>query len=152
MRINIIAVGKIKENYFVDAIGEYQKRISRFADFKIIEVCEAPQNKSVKEQQIIESKSLIEKATGYVIALDPKGKKLSSENLAELFQNKCTEGKSEFSLLIGGSHGLSDEVKEKVDYKISFSDLTFPHQLFRVMLSEQVYRALTIINNVPYHK
>lgn len=152
MKINIIAVGKIKESYLEDAINEYKKRISRFADFKVIEVQEAPQSKSAKEQQIIESKALYDKATGFIIALDPKGKKLSSEGLAEFVSTKCTEGKSEYSFLIGGSYGLSDEIKDKVDYKLSFSDLTFPHQLFRAMLSEQIYRMLTIINNVPYHK
>lgn len=152
MRINIIAVGKIKESYFTDAVAEYAKRISRFADFKVTEVAEAPQNKSVEEQKVIESHNLMEKAQGLIIALDPNGKKISSEGMAELIQSKCVEGRSEFSFLIGGSHGLSDEIKKAADIKISFSDLTFPHQLFRVMLAEQLYRALTIINNVPYHK
>ncbi|MCQ2409096.1 MAG: 23S rRNA (pseudouridine(1915)-N(3))-methyltransferase RlmH [Clostridia bacterium] len=152
MKINIVAVGKIKESYYTDAVNEYSKRISRFADFRVIEVAEAPQNKSIDEQKVIESHNLAEKAQGYIIALDPQGKKISSEGMADLIKSKCVEGKSEFSFLIGGSHGLSDEIKKTADLKISFSDLTFPHQLFRVMLSEQLYRALTIINNVPYHK
>lgn len=152
MKINIIAVGKIKDSYYVEAIQEYAKRISRFADFKIIEVPESPQGKSEKEQQIIESKSLLEKAQGFVIALDPKGSQFTSEDFAQFVKNKCVDGVSEFSFLIGGSYGLSDEIKKKSNMLFSFSKQTFPHQLFRVMLSEQIYRTLTIINGVPYHK
>ena len=152
MKINIVAVGKIKENYFVDACKEYLKRLSRFDVVSIIEVPEAPQSKSIDEQCKIEGESILSKARGYIIAMDIEGKKLSSNDLAKLLDTKKTEGVSEISFVIGGSNGLSQEVKDKVDMKISFSDMTFPHQLFRVMLLEQIYRAETILNHIPYHK
>ncbi len=152
MRINIIAVGKIKEKYFVDACNEYLKRLSRFDVVSIIEVPEAPQGKSIEEQNKIEGESILNKARGYIIAMDIEGKKLSSQDLAKLLDTKKSEGISEISFIIGGSNGLSQDVKNKVDLKISFSDMTFPHQLFRVMLLEQIYRAETILNHIPYHK
>ena len=151
MKINIVAVGKIKENYFVDACKEYLKRLSRFDVVSIIEVPEAPQGKSIDEQCKIEGESILSKARGYIIAMDIEGKKLSSNDLAKLLDTKKTDGVSEISFVIGGSNGLSQEVKDKVDMKISFSDMTFPHQLFRVMLLEQIYRAETILNHIPYH-
>ena len=152
MRINIIAVGKIKEKYFVDACNEYLKRLSRFDVVSIIEVPEAPQGKSIEEQNKIEGESILNKARGYIIAMDIEGKKLSSQDLAKLLDTKKSEGISEISFIIGGSNGLSQDVKNKVDFKLSFSDMTFPHQLFRVMLLEQIYRAETILNHIPYHK
>ena len=152
MRINIIAVGKIKEKYFVDACNEYLKRLSRFDVVSIIEVPEAPQGKSIEEQNKIEGESILNKARGYIIAMDIEGKKLSSQDLAKLLNTKKSEGISEISFIIGGSNGLSQDVKNKVDFKLSFSDMTFPHQLFRVMLLEQIYRAETILNHIPYHK
>ena len=152
MRINIIAVGKIKEKYFVDACSEYLKRLSRFDVVSIIEVPEAPQSKSVEEQNKIEGESILNKTRGYIIAMDIDGKKISSQDLAKLLDTKKSEGISEISFIIGGSNGLSQDVKNKVDFKLSFSDMTFPHQLFRVMLLEQIYRAETILNHIPYHK
>lgn len=152
MKINIIAIGKIKEKYFVDAICEYVKRSSRYADVKVVELTDAPQSKSIAEQQKIESDSLLLKAKGFVIAMDSRGKMMSSEDLAELIDTKCNEGISEFSFLIGGSHGHTDELRNKVDLLLSFGKNTFPHQLFRVMLSEQIYRALSINAGAPYHK
>ena len=152
MKINIIAIGKIKEKYFTDAINEYVKRCSRFAEVKIIELPDALPSKTPDEQRKIESEQLLSKAKGFVIAMDMRGKQLSSEGLAELIKSKCSGGESEFSFLIGGSHGHTDDLRKKADLLLSFSLGTFPHQLFRVMLCEQVYRALTIINNTPYHK
>lgn len=152
MKINIIAIGKIKEKYFSDAIAEYQKRASRFADVKVIELPDAPFGKTPAEQQRIESESLLSKAKGYIIAMDFRGKELSSESLADLVLKKCNDGESEFSFLIGGSHGHTDSLRAQADLVLSFGKPTFPHQLFRVMLSEQVYRVLSIINNLPYHK
>ena len=152
MRINIIAVGKIKEKYFVDACSEYLKRLSRFDVVSIIEVPEAPQGKSIDEQNKIEGESILNKARGYIIAMDIDGKKISSQDLAKLLDTKKSESISEISFIIGGSNGLSQDVKNKVDFKLSFSDMTFPHQLFRVMLLEQIYRAETILNHIPYHK
>lgn len=152
MKINIIAIGKIKEKYFADAIAEYTKRASRFADVKVTELPDAPQGKTPSEQQRIESEQLLSKAKGFVVAMDFRGNELSSDALAELIKTKCNDAQSEFSFLIGGSHGHTDELRSKADFVLSFGKPTFPHQLFRVMLCEQVYRALTIINNLPYHK
>lgn len=152
MKINVVAIGKIKEKYFSDAIAEYVKRASRFADVKVIELPDAPQGKTPAEQQRIESEQLLAKAKGYVVAMDFRGKELSSESLAELVRTKCSDGESEFSFLIGGSHGHTDELRAKANFVLSFGKPTFPHQLFRVMLCEQIYRALTINTGMPYHK
>ena len=152
MKINVIAIGKIKEKYLVDAIAEYSKRMSRYADFKVIELPDAPQGKSAEEQRAIESEALLSKAKGFVVALDFRGKELSSEDFARFIETKCTEGQSEFSFLIGGSHGHTDALRAQADFVMSFGKATFPHQLFRVMLCEQIYRAMTIIAGTPYHK
>lgn len=152
MKINIIAIGKIKEKYFQDAIGEYVKRSSRYAEVKVIELEDAPPSKTADEQRIIESDRLLAKSRGYVIAMDFRGKRMSSEALAGFISQKCLDGVSEFSFLIGGSHGHSDELRKKADMLLSFGPNTFPHQLFRVMLAEQVYRALSINAGTPYHK
>ena len=152
MKINVIAIGKIKEKYLSDAIAEYAKRMSRYADFKVIELPDAPQGKTAEEQKKIESDALLSKAKGYIVALDPRGKELGSDDFAELIKTKCTEGQSEFSFLIGGSHGHTDELRAQADLVLSFGKPTFPHQLFRVMTCEQIYRAFTIINGTPYHK
>lgn len=152
MKINVIAIGKIKEKYFTDAIGEYLKRCSRYADVKVIELPDAPPSKSAEEQKRIESNLLLSKAKGYVVAMDMRGGQLTSEAFADMIKTKCSEGVSEFSFLIGGSHGHTDELRAKADMILSFSQGTFPHQLFRVMLCEQVYRALSINAGAPYHK
>lgn len=152
MKINIIAVGKIKEQFFRDALAEYAKRTSRYAEFKVIELPDAAQGKSPDEQRAIESAQLLDKAKGYIIALDGSGKQLSSEELAQLISTKCTGGISEFSFLIGGSHGHSQQLRDRADMVLSFGKPTFPHQLFRVMLAEQLYRAMTIIAGTPYNK
>ncbi len=152
MKIKIIVIGKIKENYLSDAVKEYQKRISRFSEIEIIELSDAPQGKTPDEQRKIEGERLLDKASGYIVALDGGGKQLSSEELAALLDEKCTFGVSEFSFLVGGSHGHCEEVKKRADLMLSFGKMTFPHQLFRVMLLEQIYRALTINAGTPYHK
>ncbi len=152
MKINLIAIGKIKEDYFSNAVKEYAKRISRFADFSVVEIPDAPQSKSAEEQSRIEGEKLLEKAKGYIILLDGRGKELSSEELASLIDKKCIDGECEFSFLIGGSHGHNDETRKKADFILSFGKMTFPHQMFRVMASEQIYRALTINAGLPYHK
>ncbi len=152
MKINVVAIGKIKEKYFQDAIEEYLKRSSRYADVKVIELSDAPPSKSAGEQQRIESDSLLSKAKGFTIAMDSRGKQLSSEELAKLIDAKCADGVGEFSFLIGGSHGHTDELRSKADMMISFGKNTFPHQLFRVILLEQIYRALSINAGTPYHK
>ncbi len=156
MRINIIAVGKIKEKYFIDAIEEYAKRISRFAEIQIIECAEFPpkaqSDSAIKLSQTQEGKAILSKMKGFCIATAIDGELVSSEGLAQVVDKKCAEGVSEISFIIGGSNGLSEEVYNKVDKRISFGRVTYPHQLMRVILSEQIYRALAINNNLPYHK
>ncbi len=152
MRINIVAVGRLKETYFSQAVSEYAKRMGAYCDFSVIEVPSAPPSKSPEEQKSFEAEKLAEKAKGFVVAMDGKGKKLSSPALAALIADKCTGGHSEFSFLIGGSHGLDDKLVAKADAVVSFGEMTFPHQLFRVMLCEQLYRAMTINAGTPYHK
>lgn len=152
MKINIVCVGKIKEKFFTLAIEEYQKRLSRFCDFKIIEVDEDSCQENLKLKSEKEGKLLLEKCKGKIIALDGKGKLLSSEEIAGFIKEKQVFGISELSFVIGGSNGLSDEIKSKADLVLSFGKITFPHQLFRVVLCEQIYRAMTIISGLPYHK
>lgn len=156
MKVNIVAVGKIKEKYFTDAINEYAKRLSRFTEFSVVEVDEYKNQKTSEEEiQItkkIEGERLLKKAKGIIIAMDRQGKMLSSEELACKIKVIFTYNASEISFLIGGSNGLSQEVINKADYLVSFGKITYPHQLMRVILSEQIYRAFTINNSLPYHK
>ena len=152
MKVNIIAVGKIKEKFFTDAINEYAKRLSKFCTFKVFEVDEASNFKNLAEKSEIEGKALISHFGGFVVALDMQGKVLSSEGISQLISEKMNNGISEITFVIGGSNGLSKEVTSKSDFVLSFGDITFPHQLFRVVLTEQIYRAFTIINKMPYHK
>lgn len=145
IKLNVVAVGKLKEWFFTDAVNEYAKRISRFASLKITEI---PEKKTVEE----EGTEILKKTSGLTVLTDVKGEAVSSENLAEIIKNACTYGQSEITFIIGSSEGTSEEVKKGVDKRISFGAVTFPHQLMRVILCEQLYRALTIINNVTYHK
>ncbi len=143
-KINIVCVGKIKEEYLRSAIAEYLKRLSRFAK---VEIKELPEGKSLKE----EAEPLLKAAKGYKIALCVEGERLSSEEFAKKIKTLCDAGK-EISLIIGSSCGLDGSVKEKSDFKLSFSSMTFPHQLMRVILLEQVYRAFMINSGSEYHK
>lgn len=152
MKLNIIAIGKVKEKYLCDAVAEYAKRLGRYAEVCVIELSDAPPAKTANEQRQIEGERLLSKAKGFVIALDGEGTELSSESFASFLDKKCTEGECEFSFLIGGSHGHSIELKKRADMLFSFGKMTFPHQLFRVMLLEQLYRAQCILNGTPYHK
>lgn len=156
MNINIIAVGKIKEQFYKDAIAEYAKRLSRFCKFNIIETPEAvpyAKNKSdVERIKNEESKYLLGKCKGVMIILDLSGKLLTSPQIGKLISDIAVCGNNEISFVIGGSHGLSDEIKEKSDYSISFGKITYPHQLMRVILSEQIYRAFMINEGSEYHK
>lgn len=143
-KINFVVVGKIKESFYRDAVAEYQKRLSRFAKVEIKELAEGA-NPSAEASDILRA------VKGYVIALAVEGKKLSSESLAEKIQSLADAGK-EITFVIGSSCGLAKEVKEKADFLLSFSDMTFPHQLMRVILAEQVYRAFMINAGATYHK
>ena len=159
MRINIVCVGKIKEKYLKIGIDEFKKRLSKYCKLDIIELEDekAPENLSDKEMLIIkekEGKKILSKIkdNSYVIALAIDGKNLSSEELAETINKLGVRGISNITFVIGGSLGLSDEVLSRADYKLSFSKMTFPHQLMRLILLEQVYRAYRINNGEPYHK
>jgi 23S rRNA (pseudouridine1915-N3)-methyltransferase len=156
IKINIIAVGKVKEKYFEDGIKEYIKRISRFADINIKELKEeniySPTSGEIEQIIKKESESILKEFKGYVVALAIEGKKLTSEKLSQKINEIAAYKSGEISFIIGGSYGLSKTVKEKADFLLSLSDMTFPHTLFRLMLTEQIYRAFTISNNVGYHK
>ena len=143
-KIHFVVVGKIKESFYTEAVGEYVKRLSRFAK---VEIKELPEGANPEA----EADSILRASKGYVIALAVEGEKLSSEKLASKMKKLTDEGK-DISFVIGSSCGLSDRVKATADYKLSFSDMTFPHQLMRVILAEQVYRAFMINAGSTYHK
>lgn len=151
--IKILCVGKIKERFFTDGIAEYEKRLNAFTKFSIVEVKEVNTfdiNKNILE----EGKNLLSKITEdeFVITLEINGKMIDSVELAKLIEEKLTYGFSKITFVIGGSNGLSDDVIRRSNYHLSFSKFTFPHQLMRLILTEQIYRALTILNNKEYHK
>lgn len=159
IKINIIAIGKLKEKYLIEACKEYLKRLSAYAKVNIIEIneyrCSDNPLKSEIEQVIKKEGDLILSKIpygSYVIPLCIEGKQLSSEEFSDKIEKAALNGSSEFTFIIGGSFGLSDEVKEKGKLKLSFGKITFPHQLMRIVLLEQIYRAFSIINNSKYHK
>lgn len=150
--ITVICVGKIKEKYLVDALKEYSKRISKYSKLNIIEVNDIDKG-TVFEIMDKEGNDILKhiKDRDYVITMEIEGNKLSSLVLAEKIDN-VFNNYSNIVFVIGGSYGLSDSVKNRSNFRLSFSDLTFPHQLFRVMLLEQIYRVFKINNNETYHK
>lgn len=159
MNITIICVGKIKEKYFKSAIDEYTKRLSRYCKLSIVELSDekTPDNASEKEEIIIKGKegeAILKsiKDNMFVIALELKGDMISSVELSNYIRDLGIKGESNIAFVIGGSLGLSKAVLERSNYKLCFSKMTFPHQLFRVMLLEQVYRGFRIISGEPYHK
>lgn len=159
MKITLITVGKIKEKYLKDAIAEYSKRLSRYCKLEIIEVADekTPDQSSEAVDNAIRDKEgerILKHIRDdmYVITMEIAGKMLTSEELAEKMENLGIQGNSNIALVIGGSIGLGREVLKRSDYALSFSKMTFPHQLMRVILLEQVYRSFRIINGEPYHK
>lgn len=146
-KIYFIVVGKIKESFYREAVAEYAKRLSRFAKLEIKELPEGV-DLETEAEDILRALNAVK---GYSIALCVEGEKLSSEGLAKKIKG-CTDGGKDVAFVIGSSCGLSDRVKKAVDYKLSFSDMTFPHQLMRVILAEQVYRAFMINAGSTYHK
>ena len=143
-KIYFVVVGKIKEAFYREAVAEYVKRLSRFVKVEIKELAEGANPEA-------EADEILRACKGYVIALAVEGEKISSEKLALKMQKLTDEGK-DVSFVIGSSCGLSDRVKKAADYRLSFSDMTFPHQLMRVILAEQVYRAFMINAGSTYHK
>ncbi len=159
LSITVIAVGKIKEKFYTDALTEYAKRLSSYCKFEVLEVKDekTPDALSDAEKEAVldrEGKRIIEKIPkgSKVIALCVEGKEKSSEELAEMIEKIAVSGTSKLVFVIGGSLGLSAKVKNMADLKLSFSKLTFPHMLMRVILSEQIYRAFTILEGKTYHK
>ncbi|MGG3853420.1 23S rRNA (pseudouridine(1915)-N(3))-methyltransferase RlmH [Caldifermentibacillus hisashii] len=159
MKISIITVGKLKEKYLKQGIDEYLKRLSAYAKVEIIEVADekAPEHLSEAEMEEVKWKegerilSHLSEDT-YIITLEISGRMLSSEQLAAKIDELSTYGKSKLAFIIGGSLGLSKEVQKQSDLALSFSKMTFPHQLMRLILLEQIYRAYRINRNEPYHK
>lgn len=159
MKITLVTVGKIKEKFFEDAIKEYSKRLSRYCKLEILQVADekTPEGASeavelqIKEKEGQRILSLI-RDDAYVIALAIEGKMLDSEELAERIEKLGVSGISQIVFVIGGSLGLSAQVMKRADYALSFSRMTFPHQLMRVVLLEQIYWSYRIMNHQPYHK
>lgn len=159
MKISILTVGKIKEKYLAEAIKEYSKRLSRYCKLEIIEVLDEKTpdnagdavNTKIKEKEGARLLAHI-KQDAFVVALCIQGKQLSSEELADKIEALGVSGVSHIQFVIGGSLGLSDEVQKAADMHLSFSKMTFPHQLMRVILLEQIYRSYRIIQKEPYHK
>ena len=159
MKITLVTVGKIKEKFFEDAIKEYSKRLSRYCKLEILQVADekTPEGASeavelqIKEKEGQRILSLI-RDDAYVIALAIEGKMLDSEELAERIEKLGVSGISQIVFVIGGSLGLSAQVMKRADYALSFSRMTFPHQLMRLILLEQIYRSYRIVNGEPYHK
>lgn len=159
MQIQIAAVGKLKEKYLVEGIAEYVKRLGPYAKLKIVEVNDekAPEAMSEAEERQVKKREgerllALLKPDTYVIALAIAGEMWSSEQLARELDQFGIRGRSQIAFIIGGSLGLSDEVMSRADVKLSFGKLTFPHQLMRLILVEQIYRAFKIMRGEPYHK
>ena len=159
MKITLITVGKIKEKYLKDAIAEYSKRLSRYCKLEIVEVADekTPDNASDTVEDAIRDKEgerilKYVKEDAYVITLEIAGKMLTSEEMAENIEKLGVQGTSHIIFIIGGSIGLGKEILKRSDYALSFSKMTFPHQLMRVILLEQIYRSYRIMNHEPYHK
>lgn len=159
MNVTILAVGKIKESFYREALAEYLKRLGRYCRPEIIEVADepVPEGASSAQEELIkekEAKRILKRLrdNSFVITLEIAGKKYDSEKFAEKLEDLALGGKSQLVFVIGGSLGLHASVSKRADLKLSFSDMTFPHQLMRVILAEQIYRAFRIINKEPYHK
>ena len=159
MKITILCVGKVKEKFYQDAIKEFQKRMSRYCKLDIVEVADekTQEQSSDLEIQIIKDKEgerLLKhiKEDAYIICLAIDGKQLDSVELSEKMNQLFVTGNSHICFVIGVSLGISDNVLKRANYKLSFSKMTFPHQLMRVILLEQIYRSFRIMNNEPYHK
>ena len=156
IKVNVIAVGKVKEKYFLEGINEYAKRLGKYCDFSITEIAEENFIKvddgKIKQIKEKEAEKILPHLKGYVFAMAIEGKKLSSENFASTLKKLSDIGEGVFTFVIGGSYGLSDEIKKRAGTLLSFSDMTFPHTMFRLMLTEQLYRAFSINGGSAYHK
>ena len=155
MNINIICIGKIKDKYINEGITEFSKRMTSFASLNIIELKEYNKEDSISisiEKESLEILKQISKSNSYNILLDLDGKEITSENMSKYIDDLKNKGISSINFIIGGSNGVNKELKNSVDMKLKFSHFTFPHQLMRLILLEQVYRWFAISNNIKYHK
>ena len=158
MRIRLYCIGKIKEQYLKDGVNEYLKRISAYSNIEIVEVADSkvkdnPNSSDIEKAKNEEGERVLKLLKNdYLIGLDLNKKEQTSEEFAEFLQSKLVEGGSNISFVIGGSYGLSDALKKRCSTSISLSKLTFLHQMSRLILSEQIYRAFKILNNETYHK
>ena len=155
MNINIICIGKIKDKYINEGIAEFSKRMTSFANLNIIELKEYNKEDSINisiEKESSEILRQISKSSSYNILLDLDGKEITSENMSKYIDDLKNKGISSINFIIGGSNGVNQELKNSVDIKLKFSHFTFPHQLMRLILLEQVYRWFAISNNIKYHK
>lgn len=159
MNINVVCIGKLKEKYWSEAVAEYAKRLRAYCSLEITELKEArlPDRSGAAEEEAVktaEGRDILShlRKEQYVITLEVQGNSLSSEGLAEKLEKLGLEGKSDVAFVIGGSLGLSAEVSARADYKLSFSAMTFPHQMMRVFLLEQIYRSFKINRGETYHK
>ena len=160
MKITVACIGKLKEAYWREGVLEYQKRFKRYGELEILEFPDekTKEHASEQEEELIRKKegkplcSYLDSQNAYVIALVIKGKRMDSDAFSRMLGNLFSEGYSHVVFLIGGSLGLSGELMRRADLMLSFSDFTFPHQMMRVILSEQLYRAMRILHHEPYHK
>ena len=159
MKLTVITVGKLKEKYWVDAVKEYKKRISKYAKIELIEVADEkePNNASEKDIELIKDKEgerILSKIkdSQHVVTLEIEGKEYTSESLAKQYQTLMNTGKSDVVFVIGGSNGIGREVKKRSNQEISFGSLTYPHQMMKVMILEQLFRVNKILRNEAYHK
>ena len=159
MNVTVVAVGKLKEKYWQEAVKEYSKRLGKYCRFNLIELRESllrgiPSVADEEAVKVAEGQEILSKikSSDYVITLEIKGRGLSSTELAKRIDDLAIMGKSSIVFVIGGSLGLSQEVSRRADFKLSFSAMTFPHQMMRVILLEQIYRSFKIIRNETYHK
>lgn len=159
MNISVLCVGKVKESYYRDAIAEYLKRLSKYCKIEVIEVADEKTPEHASEAVALQIKAkeaerLMKhiKDDMFVIALAIEGKKLDSVSLSQKIEQLGITGKSNITFVIGGSLGLHTDIMNRADFQLSFSDMTFPHQLMRVILLEQIYRSYRIMNKEPYHK
>ena len=159
MNITVICIGRLKERYWREAVGEYSKRLGSYCGLRILELKEArlPAGAGSAEEEAVktaEGEEILSRVNKdmFVVSLEIRGRRMSSEALAKKLQSLALEGRSEIAFVIGGSLGLSEAVSRRADLKLSFSDMTFPHQMMRVILLEQIYRSFRIIRGEPYHK
>ncbi|MBS6445019.1 MAG: 23S rRNA (pseudouridine(1915)-N(3))-methyltransferase RlmH [Ruminococcus sp.] len=157
MNIKLVVIGKLKEKYLRDGCDEYIKRLSKFCNLKIVELDEyklpdKPSQKDIDNALIIESKNILKHCEGYIISMCIEGNQVSSEDLAKKFETVTLNGYGTITFIIGSSFGLDSSVKNKSDFKLSMSKMTFTHQIARMLLLEQIYRAFQINTNGKYHK